>query len=258
MITKAEILQLPKGAYTDTNGNLVVDNKFKIYIPIFRRAGESKDSKLSASIMYATLMYNPGCENGYKVGDVVYVSFENNQMGKPVILGKLYLNKANESSNSSYIVGDNLSIVKTATLPLSTTIGSIKGEELEKLFQTVANNSNLVSQKSSLYMHFICVVVWNGDGENISDECKYSFLLPTTSKEPITTLNELKGAMPITDIATKRFPVTPLTTSTCTTFNGASIYKNSSNVIYLVNSDSSSTKSLEWWSNISIDDSVIG
>ena len=149
MITKAQILQLPKGAYTDENGNLITDNKFKIYIPLFRRAGESKDSKLSASTMYATLMYNPGSENGYKVGDIVYISFENNQMGSPVILGKLYLNNSNDSFNPSYLVGDSLNINKTAHLPLSTKIGDISGDDLTALIQQVANNTNQISQKQN-------------------------------------------------------------------------------------------------------------
>lgn len=145
MITKAEILQLPKGAYTNDKGDLVVDNKFKIYIPIFRRAGEPKNSKLGASTTYATLCYNPGAENGYRVGDIVYVAFENNQIGEPVIIGKLFLNKTQDSENSTYLIGDELNVSKKATLPLNTTIGDITGEQLAKLFRVVANLENIIT-----------------------------------------------------------------------------------------------------------------
>ncbi len=151
MITKAQILQLPKGAYTDKDGKLVVDNKFKIYIPIFRRAGESKDSKLSASIMYATLLYTPGSENGYRVGDIVYISFENNQMGNPIILGKLFLNTTQDVPNTASIIGDNLNISGKATLPKDTKIGEVTGNEIEKLFRLVSNNTNLIDGKSGEY-----------------------------------------------------------------------------------------------------------
>lgn len=144
MITKAEILQLPKGAYTNDNGDLVVDNKFKIYIPIFCRAGEQKDSNLGACTTYATLCYNPGAENGYRVGDIVYVAFENNQIGEPVIIGKLFLNKTQDSENSTYLIGDELNISKKATLPSNTTIGDITGEQLAKLFRVVANLENII------------------------------------------------------------------------------------------------------------------
>lgn len=147
MITKAKILQLPKGAYTNENGDLVVDNKFKIYIPIFRRAGEPENSKLSASTTYATLCYNPGAENGYRVGDIVYVAFENNQIGEPVIIGKLFLNKTQDSENSTYLIGDELNISNKARLPLDTMIGDIKGEELERLFRQVATNEQSATLK---------------------------------------------------------------------------------------------------------------
>ncbi len=145
MITKAKILQLPKGAYQNEQGELVVDNKFKIYIPIFRRAGEPIDNPLSASTMYATLCYNPGAENGYRVGDVVYISFENNQMGEPIILGKLFLNNSQESLNTTYLVGDELNISNTAKLPINTTIGDRSGEDIDALFRRVDNTENRIS-----------------------------------------------------------------------------------------------------------------
>ena len=137
MITKAKILQLPKGSYTNDKGELVVDNKFKIYVPIFRRAGEPENNPSGASIMYATLCYNPGAENGYRVGDVVYISFENNQMGEPIILGKLFLNNTQESENTTYLIGDELNISKSAKLPMNTTIGDVKLSNIENLFQQV-------------------------------------------------------------------------------------------------------------------------
>jgi len=137
MITKAKILQLPKGAYHNEQGKLVIDNKFKIYVPIFRRAGEPENNPSGASTMYATLCYNPGAENGYRVGDVVYISFENNQVGEPVILGKLFLNNTQESENSTYLIGDELNISKSAKLPIDTTIGDVKLSNIENLFQQV-------------------------------------------------------------------------------------------------------------------------
>ena len=149
MITKAKILQLPKGAYTNEQGDLVIDNKFKIYVPIFCRAGETKDNSLGLSTMYATLCYNPGAENGYRVDDIVYISFENNQVGEPVIIGKLFLNNTQESNNSTYLIGDELNISNNAKLPMNTTIGDIKGEDINRLFRQVANNENRIDNLSN-------------------------------------------------------------------------------------------------------------
>lgn len=148
MITKAEILQLPKGAYTNEKGELVVDNKFKIYVPIFCRAGESKDNPLGLSTMYATLCYNPGAENGYRVGDVVYISFENNQVGEPVIIGKLFLNTTQESTNTTYLIGDELNISNNAKLPISTLIGNRSGSDIDGLFRRVDDAENRIDSFS--------------------------------------------------------------------------------------------------------------
>lgn len=147
MITKAEILKLPKGTYTDSNGELKVDNKFEIYVPIFCSAGESRYLPTSAAIMKATLCYNPGVDNGYRVGDIVFISFENNEMGQPVILGKLYLNDG--SDLTSNINGDELSISSNAKLPINTKIGDISGNDIAKLFRIVANLKNVIDNDYS-------------------------------------------------------------------------------------------------------------
>jgi hypothetical protein len=44
-----------------------------------------------ATTMTATMMLPPGIRSGYKTGDVVFISFTENNLGRPIVLGHLYL-----------------------------------------------------------------------------------------------------------------------------------------------------------------------
>ena len=136
MITKAIIKKLPSGAYTE-DGKIVYNNKFDIFVPIFLNAGENTNSKSCAANMKATLCYEPGNVNNYKVGDAVFIAFEDNRMSKPVIIGKLY--KGYEDTDTNLSTNDVLKVSSQASLPSNTTIGDISGEDLAKLFRLVYN-----------------------------------------------------------------------------------------------------------------------
>lgn len=88
MLTKAIIKE------TNKLGN----NKFLVYIPLLRNSNQDeKDATLEA-----TLVSDDSISNSLKVGDVVFVDFEDNRYNKPVIQGKLFIsNNANPSSADS-------------------------------------------------------------------------------------------------------------------------------------------------------------
>ena len=79
MITKAIVKALPN----------IDNNKYTVYIPLLRNANDSETD----AIFQATLAYIPGIYYSFSVGDVVFVSFEDNYYEKPVILGKLFVEK---------------------------------------------------------------------------------------------------------------------------------------------------------------------
>lgn len=139
MITKGKITKIPTGKWITENGVEKYDNIYEVFIPIFLSAGQSKDSKLSPSSIEATLCYQPEHLNSYNVGDIVFVSFEDNDKSKPIILGKLYLGNGETESRTNDIVQD-LRVTHNAKLPKNTTIGDISGDEIERLFRDVANN----------------------------------------------------------------------------------------------------------------------
>ena len=58
------------------------DNSCKVRIPLFETAASSGEV-----ILKAIMLIQPGSYNGYVEGDVVFVDFENNDLGQPIVCG---------------------------------------------------------------------------------------------------------------------------------------------------------------------------
>lgn len=112
---------LTKGKITE-----VRETTLMVRLPVFESAGNN-----NPQIVECTVCYNPGNLNGYKIDDVVWVGFENNQIHKPVVLGKLYLGTSEESSNFSKV--DSLNVSGSAVLPANTVIGNLDFNEIKNI-----------------------------------------------------------------------------------------------------------------------------
>ena len=101
MVTKGIITSI------DFNGNTC-----QVRIPLFESAGN--DPITGTAIVSNT----PGSYNGYKVGDVVLVAFEDGKMQNPVIVGKLYLGAAKEKQDPRGTINvETTTASKSASLP---------------------------------------------------------------------------------------------------------------------------------------------
>lgn len=90
----------------------LLGNTCTVHIPFFETAGNDP------IIETATVSNTPGSYNGYKVGDVVYVAFEDGSMSNPVIIGKLYLGTEKEKADPRGVINvEESSAAKKATLP---------------------------------------------------------------------------------------------------------------------------------------------
>lgn len=108
MVTKGIITSI------DLTGNTCT-----VRMPLFETAGN--DPILGTAIISNT----PGSYNGYKIGDAVLVAFEDGQMSKPVVIGKLYLGvEAEESDPRGVINVENSTVTKSAAIPADTTLGA--------------------------------------------------------------------------------------------------------------------------------------
>jgi hypothetical protein len=102
----------------DYNGNMCT-----VRLPLFESS-----SKSGEVILPATIAIQPGLINSYKEEDVVLISFENNKIETPVVIGKLYLGATAESKESRGNINvTGLTVSTKASIPLTTEL-TFKGD----------------------------------------------------------------------------------------------------------------------------------
>lgn len=113
------------------------DNIYEVRLPIFEKAGSSKDlPDLSGSYFQATLSQTPGQLNGFLVGDCVVVGFLDNKYSKPVILGKLFVG---DDGARGYLNVNALNVSGSVSLSGDIHIGDITYDQLLELVRGVPN-----------------------------------------------------------------------------------------------------------------------
>lgn len=125
----------------------------KVRIPVFNKAQGVVGATPTNQLYTASICCLPNCNPNIKVGDVVYVSFEDNYIDKPIILGHLY----NGVSNLNTTVGlktDSVEATVTARFPADTNIGNTTPNDFVNLqgtrSQLQGQIDEIVSQYNSL------------------------------------------------------------------------------------------------------------
>ena len=134
MVTKGIITSI------DFNGNTC-----QVRIPFFETAGN--DPIIGTAIVSNT----PGSYNGYKVGDVVLVAFEDGQMETPVIIGKLYLGAEKEKADPRGSLNtESLAAAKAAAVPADTKLTTNTDKNLPNTMNPYANLSSIANNLNKL------------------------------------------------------------------------------------------------------------
>ena len=134
MVTKGIITSI------DFNGNTC-----QVRIPLFETAGN--DPIISTAVVSNT----PGSYNGYKVGDVVLVAFEDGKMETPVVIGKLYLGAEKEKADPRGSLNtESLVAAKTAAVPADTKLTTNTDKNLPNTMNPYANLSSIANNLNKL------------------------------------------------------------------------------------------------------------
>lgn len=117
----------------------VINNySYKVRIPVYNRSKDAVFKTQSEQLYTAHVCCQPGLYPLYEVDDIVYVDFEDNNTGNPVILGLLLCEKQVKNSNSLLNI-NSIDIVSSAILPKNTQIGDISSTEIGQLDGVIGN-----------------------------------------------------------------------------------------------------------------------
>ena len=123
------------------------NSRVRVRMPIFDGIPNSTDSILGDyDLCWATILYTPGIEVNYQVGDVVVVAFEDNNAGLPIVIGFLKLRGENKNIPSRvYATFKELTVEDTMVAPTKTTIGVT---DYSKIFNATDVSSNTTTSST--------------------------------------------------------------------------------------------------------------
>jgi hypothetical protein len=134
-------------------------------MPLFETAASS-----APVIAEALVSITPGMFSNIVVGDVVFVSFEENALEKPIILGKLFKGASIEKDVEGGMgILDTLNVRTAATIPCTTLFEYPKQLKSEyKNFETPKKLADYIKWLETLikklvlqlYDHFLCFKNW--------------------------------------------------------------------------------------------------
>ena len=127
MVFKAIVKALPKD-----------DNKYLVRIPPL------EDNTTTEMVLPALLCNQPGEYSNYKIGDVVFIEFENNKLDTPVIIGKLYTGIDKNSTGFHKL--EKLEVTGNIEIPDNATIGGYSAKDFFGFYQRAEYTlSNVIS-----------------------------------------------------------------------------------------------------------------
>lgn len=106
-------------------------SKVKVRIPLLENmATRNKNSTLSDyGYGWASILYTPGIDVDYRVGDVVIIGFEDNNIGLPIVLGFLKL-RDRDIDSRVYGAFKSLDVEESFRSSADTVIGITTYQEL--------------------------------------------------------------------------------------------------------------------------------
>ena len=180
-------------------------NKYeiKVRIPIYDRASIASRKVTTEDLPVATVCTLPNSGLNLQKGDIVFVSFEDGDIGRPVIIGCLFKEKMNNTGAS--IFANSIEIDGGAKMPKQTSIGEVTAEELSWLrgvsdsIQGQINDlyENIsVIEDISLYKHAVQLTIdRDAPGMDGDRDFVISFNCLSSSSQSIDSVQSLAGCL---------------------------------------------------------------
>lgn len=172
MITTGIVRQI------NIDGGSFKHNKYLVELNIFQIPGDNNKKNYTYQANCCSI---PGQAAAYKVGDVVYVGFINDDLSYPVILGNIY--QGLKSDSRSYLNVEALKVSGEVQLPNNTKIGKISYKQLLGLLRY---------EEKQQYRHIITCVTDAPNSEyikiTITTRCAYKYSPETL---PVTELYKI-------------------------------------------------------------------
>lgn len=139
---------------------------YQVYIPFF-----DGTSNVNVATVNAVSLQLPGILLNYSEGDKVWVAFENNKHGEPVIIGLI-----SPGGVAQQITASSVTINTRASLPNNTVFpfNSTPIKSLTKLLNTVSNKLNETAN-----IFFINIKGQNLDGQNLDISLLSPIMVPS-------------------------------------------------------------------------------
>lgn len=136
----------------------------KVRMPLLNRMKQNSNSILSDDLNEAVVSVPPNFDPNINVGDVVFVAFEDNNFGKPVVIGYLY--RSNMTPTYGDIILNSINVKIAANLSADTTIGDVSSTNISYLKGVTSNiQGQLNSLKDSDTILSNAFVEWTKSGD---------------------------------------------------------------------------------------------
>ena len=99
------------------------ENRMLVRIPMYESPGSGE------AIFDCMIANQPGYVNGYAIGDIVFVDFENDDLDDPVVVGCLYTGIKSNKSKSGFI-GDSVDVQGYAKFSTDFQVGEVTYKDL--------------------------------------------------------------------------------------------------------------------------------
>lgn len=126
---------------------------YRVRVPLLNKLHSSANPTNTEDLSVAPICTTPGVEIVYNVGDIVFISFENNDYNHPVIIGNLFRDGISGSYNS--INTTNLNVSLSTSLSNDTKIGDISSNQVYSSLSSLDVVNSLIDNltNSSLWKY---------------------------------------------------------------------------------------------------------